>query len=100
MYGSLSADTAGAPADWSDTAFSRREVFSIVALLAAALVTRVAFVLHTREGTPLFDKYFWLSEKLAAAGWLPDVVFGDGAFAVVWMDAPRRRVEGALGSCP
>jgi hypothetical protein len=42
-----------------------------------ALAARLAFIGLTAGRTPVFEKYFWLGRRLAAAGWLPGTVFAD-----------------------
>lgn len=58
-------------------ATSRAERFLVAALIAGAALARLAFIAATDGRTPVFDKYFWLARRLAAAGWLPQVVFAD-----------------------
>jgi len=48
----------------------------LAAVLLLTLLLRVGFVMLT-DGTPIFDKYFWLARKLVAVHWLPQVVFSD-----------------------
>lgn len=56
--------------------FTREKLFLFLLLLAAFL-SRAVFILITSGTSPVFDKYFWLADKLAGTAWVPNVVFAD-----------------------